>query len=204
MSNTILQLPACTLLLIALSIPLAAAEPSSTSFMPKLLLQVSARSEVPTSSLRRAEQEVIAVFKRIGVDVDWIGCGLDSRADDGRARRPPLPIRVAVMAHMSKAFIVIPSDVLGLVMRESDAQETAWVLFDRIERVSDRYALDTGLVLGHAMAHEIAHLLLPRGRHGANGLMRPSWDSDNLLDAVHGQLGFSAGEADLIRARLAR
>jgi len=51
------------------------------------------------------------------------------------------------------------------------------------------------------MAHEIGHLLLPYG-HSATGLMRAKWDEKDLRLAVHGQLNFTAEEAELIRTRL--
>jgi hypothetical protein len=51
------------------------------------------------------------------------------------------------------------------------------------------------------MAHEVAHALLPTG-HGKSGLMRAKWRSADLVEAVQGQLRFSADEAAAIRHRL--
>jgi hypothetical protein len=188
---------------LSLSIPATAREkPSTPAPLRSLLLQVSARSDVPLSVLTRAHQEVQRIFERIGVAVDWIGCGIDRRGDDANSGTAPLAIVVAVVSHESPALRVIPASIVGAVVRNEQAEETAWVLFDRIERAADRYALDAGLVLGHTMAHEVGHLLLPRGAHGSAGLMRPTWRMEDLRDGVHGQLGFSEGEAAIIRARL--
>ena len=60
---------------------------------------------------------------------------------------------------------------------------------------------DNLIVLAHAMAHEIGHLLLPYG-HSATGLMRAEWDRKDLRLAVHGRLNFTAEQATLIRIRL--
>ena len=57
--------------------------------------------------------------------------------------------------------------------------------------------------MGHAIAHEVGHLLLPRGTHGPAGLMRGTWGMEDMRDAVQGHLGFSTMEAAIIRARLA-
>ena len=188
---------------LSLSIPATARErPAMSPSLPTLRLQVSARSDLPLAVLTRARQEVQRVFERIGVAVDWIGCGIDRRSAHADGGDAALAIVVTVVSHESPALRVIPASILGAVVRNDQAEETAWVLFDRIERAADRYALDAGLVLGHAMAHEVGHLLLPRGAHARAGLMRATWRVEDLRNGVQGQLGFSNGEAAIIRARL--
>ncbi len=78
----------------------------------------------------------------------------------------------------------------------------AWIFYERIERAAHRAAVDRAIVLGHVMAHEIAHALLPVARHGPSGLMRATWRHADLVDAVQGQLRFSGDEAAAIRDRL--
>src|SRR5262245_54922394 len=87
----------------------------------------------------------------------------------------------------------------------------AYVFYDRVERVArthlhtgrrtGTYDFDDVVVLAHAMAHEIGHLLLPYG-HSATGLMRANWDEADLLRAVHRKLNFTVEQAESIRARL--
>jgi hypothetical protein len=89
----------------------------------------------------------------------------------------------------------------------------AYVFYNRVERIARTYLtpsrgrakrnsdIDNVIVLAHAMAHEIGHLLLPHG-HSATGLMRADWDGQDLHLAVRGQLRFTAVEAQLIRSRL--
>lgn len=57
-----------------------------------------------------------------------------------------------------------------------------------------------GKFLGHFMAHELAHLLLPQYAHSSTGLMRAQWNRDDLERAQHGQLGFTQEQASLIRS----
>ena len=87
----------------------------------------------------------------------------------------------------------------------------AYVFYKRVERVARTYLntsrrrgtsdTDNVIVLAHAMAHEIGHLLLPYG-HSATGLMRADWDAKDMRLAVHGRLNFTSEQAELIRARL--
>ena len=168
-----------------------------------LSLRVSAQGDVPTVILQRAQREVVWIFEEAGVHVEWIGCGVERRQPDLHISASVEAINVVIVSRETKLLSPIPPEVLGAVVRDNDAREFGWVFFHRIERASEAYALDTGVVLGHAIAHEVGHLLLPRGTHGPSGLMRASWRMDDMRDAGQGHLRFSAAEAAVIRARLA-
>jgi hypothetical protein len=203
MAKLRLRSPAAWLFACLVPVSLAAHETSSPhNPLRPLVVNVSARADVPAVVLARAQQELLIIFERIGVSVEWIGCGIDRRSDRASTVAAPLVVSLAVVSHESRAFHVIADEIVGTVVRTDQARETAWVMLDRIERAADRHALDAGLVLGHAMAHEVGHLLLPRGAHGPRGLMRAAWRMEDLRDAVQGQLGFSRSEAAMIRARL--
>src|SRR5438105_4425368 len=163
MSNGILR--AVVALTIAASLSMSGVahtknEPRATIL--QISLHVSACADVPVVMLQRAQREVLWIFLQIGVRVDWVGCGLDRRDPAALLIASPAAISVAVVSRQTKALDAIPPGVLGAVIRDNDGREVGWVLFDRIERASDSFALDTGLILGHAIAHEVGHLLLPR------------------------------------------
>jgi hypothetical protein len=168
-----------------------------------LSLRVSAQGDVPAVILQRAQREVVWIFEAAGVRVAWIDCGLERQQPDIHTSTSAEAINVVIVSRETKALSPIPSDVLGAVVRDNDAREVGWVFFRRIERASEAYALDAGVVLGHAIAHEVGHLLLPRGTHGRSGLMRATWRMDDMRDAGQGHLRFSPAEAAIIRARLA-
>jgi hypothetical protein len=50
----------------------------------------------------------------------------------------------------------------------------------------------TAIILGHAMAHELGHLLLGTNSHSSDGLMRAQWNRGDLAEAARGNLLFSA------------
>ncbi len=60
----------------------------------------------------------------------------------------------------------------------------------------------TSQLLGHVMAHELGHLLLPYGAHVVAGVMRPEWDRAQVKNAAKGLLTFTPDQAALIRERL--
>ena len=65
-----------------------------------------------------------------------------------------------------------------------------------ISRLSDR------VLLGHAVAHEIGHLLLGPNSHSSSGIMRPSYRESDKEWMTKGQLIFSADQARRMRASL--
>ena len=64
-----------------------------------------------------------------------------------------------------------------------------------------RHSAAFGIVLGHAIAHELGHLLIPGDAHG-NGIMRPYWAYREWQQALGGTLLFGPGPARAIRETL--
>jgi len=78
----------------------------------------------------------------------------------------------------------------------------AQVSLQRVEALASQHDVGVELVLGVAIAHEIAHLLLGRNSHSAAGLMRDRWDSEELSLAARRQLQLSKWECQRMRANL--
>ena len=58
------------------------------------------------------------------------------------------------------------------------------------------------VLLGHVMAHEIAHLLLGTNSHSASGIMRAHWYAQELASADRGALLFTPDQARAMTERL--
>jgi hypothetical protein len=52
----------------------------------------------------------------------------------------------------------------------------AFVFYDRLLDAAASHPIDTAVVLGQVMAHELGHLLLPPGPHSRFGLMRGNFE----------------------------
>ena len=59
-------------------------------------------------------------------------------------------------------------------------------------------------LLGHAIAHEIGHLLLNSSAHSPAGIMRARWNTKDLLRAARGDLLFNALQAESMRGEVLR
>jgi len=54
-------------------------------------------------------------------------------------------------------------------------------------------------LLGHAMAHEIGHLLLGQNSHSRDGIMRPQWNPNDLRVIARASLRFTPEQAERLR-----
>jgi hypothetical protein len=117
---------------------------------------------------------------------------------------------VILSRELTDQLTVATTALGGAVGTREYRGRTAYVFYDRVERVARTYLntsrrdgiddTDNVIVLAHAMAHEIGHLLLPYG-HSTTGLMRADWDAKDMRLAVHGRLNFTSEQAELIRTR---
>jgi hypothetical protein len=64
--------------------------------------------------------------------------------------------------------------------------------------------VDAAIILGHAMAHELGHLLLGTNSHSRDGLMRAHWEPGDLAQAAKGNLLFSSEQSTRMRSRFTR
>jgi hypothetical protein len=93
------------------------------------------------------------------------------------------------------------ADALGYVSGAPGAPPAAMVSPQRTTAMARRIGVSPGTLLGHVIAHELAHLLLPGHVHAA-ALMEPAWGSDELLRVAQGGLAFDPAYAEQLRRRI--
>ena len=77
------------------------------------------------------------------------------------------------------------ASALGTTVGDDHAEGgTAFVFVDRVLRLAHQYQQPVHVVLALAIAHEIGHLLLPAPAHAREGLMKASWDGDDIRRLV--------------------
>jgi hypothetical protein len=210
MHRPVLTQVAC-LVVVALT---ALARPAAADDDPtlKIVLQVPDES-VPLHLVLRAKSEVDRIYQEAGVAITWKGVaysghrGIVEASDDS-----PPGFALVVLSSTAAEHIAVAAEALGGATGTPEEQgRIAYVFFDRVENIARAYLhrrqvvgtadIDTVIVLAHAMAHEIGHLLLPYG-HSPTGLMRADWNAADLRGAVDGDLNFTAEQAASIRRKL--
>jgi hypothetical protein len=159
-----------------------------------VVLHMSNAAGVPGPVLEDAQHEVVRLYRDIGVETEWHRPGTAQHGEDEM-------IRVILVPYESGELRRRPKVVMGAAIRTEHGTRLAYVFSRQVETLAEHYGVSSPWVLACAIAHEIAHLLLPSGDHSALGLMRACWDRDDFGRAERGQLRFSVEEAAMIRAR---
>ena len=84
--------------------------------------------------------------------------------------------------------------------REGQRVSAISVFYDRAKEQAEAMRQFLPQILGHAIAHEMGHVLLRTSGHSSTGIMRAQWTADDLRRAARGQLLFTLEQSDLIRA----
>lgn len=84
--------------------------------------------------------------------------------------------------------------------RRADGRGSMASIFHyRVKELAERGMVSHCQALGHAMAHEIGHLLLGTAEHSSRGIMRARWEREDLRDAARRCLVFDPQQAERIR-----
>lgn len=145
----------------------------------------------------RAGEVVKQLLSAIGITVEFrsVTAG-DAQAYPTQANHLKIVIVSDWPVHRSKR-------TLGVSPQSDDGSMRAYVFYRRVDELAGLLDADSADVLGLAIAHEMGHLLLPNRSHSMSGVMRQNIDRAQLHRMTNRQLGFSAEQGTLIRARIA-
>ena len=148
-----------------------------------------------------ARAQAVRILDAAGIDLRWIDA--DSSED------PHLP-------PVTKSYVTVvitgqpPSgwtsrDAMGFAPARTGPYLRAYVFSGLINAFLQNFTIQDksafGIVLGHAIAHEVGHLLIPGDAHG-NGIMRPHWGYREWQEALEGVLLFAPSQAQVLQNAL--
>ncbi len=150
-------------------------------------VSVQLRGEVNVSpaTLFGARADVTRLFRDAGVDLRWVSSGAE--------------IVLELCVGRDARVLATSRHTLGQAVIDSDTHtgRLAYVFPERISDVATVAGLEPPSILGHVMAHEIAHLL--GVVHAEGGLMRAGWTRPELTLVSYGLLDFSPAEREVLR-----
>lgn len=131
--------------------------------------------------LKRGLEEAARLYLRGGVAIEWREWAV------GNDHRHLYLIVVRRDTVRSEA----PNFALGTTPREpGKTGRISYVFLEPIEMLAAAHGVDASSLLGAAIAHELAHLLLPNRPHTQGGLMRALWGGAEAKAANRGMLRF--------------
>lgn len=166
----------------------------------KLTLRIYDYVPVDPEVQARAEKVVDAIFEEAGIEIMWMDCTplrgevlpretcpSDMGASDLVLRF--FPRRMAMK-------VATPNEPLGFAQEcpETEPACELTVFYFRVDQlVADGHRAE--LILGHVIAHEVAHVLIGPG-HSEEGILRREWSREELRRMSLGlQLGFTSEQS---------
>jgi hypothetical protein len=159
---------------------------------PAIKVRFYDHAGVGAQSLQKAQRQVSLIFRRIGVEVEWV--------QDAEPQ-----FRILIVEQMPRE-VASKGDVFGDAPRDADGTSSgiAYVAYGLIRAFVQnpepgRPRLTVADMLSYCIAHEIGHLLLPARSHSPTGIMRARWRSTDFTLIATDTLRFTPEQAKRIK-----
>jgi hypothetical protein len=170
---------------------------------PMVRISVYNDAGLKRETLLHAEEDAAALFRRAGIETEWKNCsGAEIVAQVGR-RCSDVAYPSSLVLRIEKRPHGLNAEPLGIAYQSEDGQGAYCDVFlEPMEEVRQLYAVSLDLLLGHVVAHEVAHLLLGLHSHSVNGVMRARWGLQAMEELKRGTLEFNPRQAAVMVERL--
>ena len=163
-------------------------------------IHVSNYAGIDDRTLLEAKKVAAGIFRKAGVEVEWA-----DPADQGWL--VPSHIQLRLLPSLMCDRLSLPDNAMGVAPGRGPDRRFVYVCYNRVEALALKHVeytyADTAKLLGHAMAHEIGHVLNIES-HSATGIMRADWGLKDLQDAGYGDLLFTPPQSEVLRAEVGR
>jgi hypothetical protein len=158
---------------------------------------------VSAEVLANAEDRAAMIFRQAEVELTWV-----NRARQmGEPKNQPLSEDTLdqidyVLRILPHSRAKLKESALGeaLTCAPSAAACFANVFYNRVQQRTNVEKISLAQVLGHAMAHELGHLLLGSNSHSSRGIMRAIWSAADIQRMTKGDLLFTSEEVGVLRS----
>lgn len=158
------------------------------------------------STFQKAVELAERILREEGVSMEWMTCARTGPEAASLNKclsgvgRPALAVWILPKATPGHP---VPRTAMGMALPGNPGEfgKHAYVYYDRVLRAADCGNCDARRILGHAIAHEIGHLL--GNKHSTSGIMRVDWDRRALVEMSRGHVLFSPEEGPRMRANVA-
>ena len=162
-------------------------------------------ARVPEDTVSVALDRAELIFRSAGVRLIWVsrakGSPQQTASPDSRSDSAGMLV-LRIISQPLSGFAT--PDSLGLAVVAGEGSKYASVFRDRILAATRGGRYSAGMLMGHAIAHELGHLLLGTSAHTRYGLMAGLWRTNELDRAEVGLLQFSPAEAARLRSESLR
>jgi len=166
-------------------------------------IQVFNRVGLPEAIFVRAVDSAKELFDKAGIPTKWLRCTANKDAPkETRCPITPSAFLLGVVDEDRRLLAQQDSMTIGYTLRTAGRNNAA-VIWPRVQNFAVWLGINSDLLLGYAMAHEIGHLLSPVGHHSI-GVMEAAWDREDALNMARGRLSFCDRDAEQMRTYVER
>ena len=173
----------------------------------RLPIRIYSAAGVPDRTVDMAVEEAARILAAAGVPTEWKHGSAD--ADEAHVVDFTGPSTASVPRPDTRACLVVrivrqappglPRNALGMALPFARAGVHVTVFDDRVRKAVTSSQVPLARIMGAALAHEIAHVLLPGSRHSAGGITKGGWNYRDFQLAAQGSLLFDEAEARSLR-----
>lgn len=170
----------------------------------RLNVRVFNYAQVSPETWNPAQEVASRILYRTGIETHWLKCSLSSEGKlipevcEQPAEPSDLVLRLVPVSAATRAQF--GDGTLGIAAQpEKGTPASGSVFYSRVQNLAKGGTAPVPVILGHAVAHEIGHLLLGSNSHSTLGLMRARWSRQDLQNAVAGDLLFTREQTEAIR-----
>lgn len=176
-----------------------------------LTIRMYDRARLGSKTLIQAERVASEIFSRAGVEARWTiwsdfgGDALVSDFSPGtEGCAQPLHSANITAVIVADAPGGVPQQALGCALPCARGGVQVIIYGDRVETVSRTSPACFYRVLGHAIAHEVGHVLLRSSVHGDAGLMKAVWTNGDWQRAAITIIPFTPDQGENMVRELLR
>jgi hypothetical protein len=154
------------------------------------VVSVFANAKVTTDVLESAKAEATAIFSSMGIELVW------------RAQSPARDVDLTIRV-IDRPIKGASKSAMGLAVPDQTGSESFLFAFlNRVEEFARHHDRPVAQMLGHVIAHEMGHLLLPTVAHSNSGIMVAGWEGAQIAQFGRGGLSFTPKQAEDIRRKV--
>ena len=166
-----------------------------------LVLIVENKAAIPMDVLEGARAHVERIYRHSGIQIIW--------SAEGRKPSPrdAMQLTVVIVPECFNRNICQSNSAMGsAVGAEGHGAKRAYIFADRVfililwgfvKRMPIVHP--EALIMGHVIAHEVGHLMLPSPGHTDDGLMRAELNLHSIEEALRGDLLFTYRQEEEMR-----
>ncbi len=163
---------------------------------PALVIAVENHANVDLLELRDGLELARRLYRLAGVRTEWPVTKRPVKAPVPGANDSWITV---VLLGRGMSSLGTKASVLGVAPHmPADARRHVFIFTERVEKYAKRHDASLGRVLGHVIAHEIGHVLMPGAGHTKAGVMQPVTPA-KALSAGASPLLFTNAENHAIR-----